>query len=77
MARTMFRQEDRRRLRTIAEEIPKIQSLMKELVETVDIMGNNKELGTFRESLEQIRRGETRRWDEYVYELRKKGEIQA
>jgi len=43
-------------------------------VETVGIMGNGEELGAIREFLEQIKRSETRSWDEYVDELRKKGE---
>ena len=77
MARVVFTQEDRRRLKIVAEEVPKIRSLMEELLETVDILGNSKELEAIRESLVQVKRGETGSWDEYVDELRKKGEIQT
>lgn len=77
MARVVFTQEDRRRLKIVAEEVPKIRSLMEELLETIDILGNSEELGAIKESLEQVEKGETRSWDEYVDELRKKGEIQT
>ena len=77
LARVVFTQEDRRRLKIVAEEVPKIRSLMEELLETVDILGNSKELEAIRESLEQVKRGETGSWNEYVDELRKKGEIQT
>jgi len=33
------------------------------------------ELEAIKESLEQVKRGETKDWDEYLNELRKKGEI--
>jgi PHD/YefM family antitoxin component YafN of YafNO toxin-antitoxin module len=73
----VFTQEDRKRLKIVAEEVPKIRSLMEELLETIDILGNSEELEAIRESLEQVKRGETRSWDAYVDELRKKGEIQT
>lgn len=77
MARAVFTQEDRKRLKIVAEEVPKIRSLMEELLETIDILGNSEELGAIKESLEQVKKRETRSWDEYVDELRKKGEIQT
>jgi hypothetical protein len=77
LARAVFTQEDRKRLRIVAQEVPKIRSLIEELVETIDILGNSEELDAIRESLKQVKRGETRSWDEYVDELRKKGEIQT
>jgi len=77
LARVVFRQEDRERLKIIAEEVPKIRSLMEELLETIDVLGSSEELESIRESLEQVKKGETRSWDEYVDELRKKGEIQT
>lgn len=77
LTRVVFRQEDRKRLKIIAEEVPKIRSLMEELLETIDILGSSQELEAIRESLEQVKRGETRSWDEYIDELRKKGEIQT
>jgi len=75
LTRVVFRQEDRKRLKTIAEEVPKIRSLMEELLETIDVLGSSQELEAIRESLEQVKKGETTSWDEYVDELRKKGEI--
>jgi len=73
LARTVFTQEDRKRLKIVAEEVPKIRSLMEELLETIDILGNSEELEAIRESLERVKKGETRSWDAYVDELRKKG----
>jgi len=75
LARIVFKQEDRERLKIIAEEVPKIRSLVEELLETIDVLGSSEELGSIKESLEQVKKGETRSWDEYVDELRKKGEI--
>lgn len=77
MARVVFRQEDRERLKIIAEEVPKIRLLVEELLETIDVLGSSEELESIKESLEQVKKGETRSWDEYVDELRKKGEIQT
>ena len=75
MAKAMFTEEDSKNLKLIAEEIPKLRLLMDELLETLDVMGSKEELEAIKESLEQVRRGETRDWDEYLDELRKKGEI--
>jgi len=77
LARVVFRQEDRERLKIIAEEVPKIRLLVEELLETIDVLGSSEELESIKESLEQVKKGETRSWDEYVDELRKKGEIQT
>jgi len=70
-----FTEEDRKNLRLIAEEVPKLRLLMDELLETLDVMSSKEELEAIKESLEQVRRGETMDWDEYLNELRKKGEI--
>ena len=75
MVKAVFTEEDRKNLRLIAEEVPKLRLLMDELLETLDVMGSKEELEAIKESLEQVRRGETRDWDEYLNELRKKGEI--
>lgn len=75
MAKAIFTQEDSKNLKLIAEEVPKLRLLMDELLETLDVMGSKEELEAIKESLEQVRRGETRDWDEYLDELRKKGKI--
>ena len=75
MVEAVFTEEDRRNLRLVAEEVSKLHLLMEELLETLDVMGSKEELHAIRESLEQVRKGETRDWDEYLDELKKKGEI--
>lgn len=75
MAKAVFTEEDSKNLKLIAEEVPKLRLLMDELLETLDVMGSKEELEAIKESLEHVRRGETRDWDEYLDELRKKGEI--
>ena len=75
MVEAAFTEEDRKNLRLIAEEVPKLRLLMDELLETLDVMSSKEELEAIKESLEQVRRGETMDWDEYLNELRKKGEI--
>jgi len=77
LAGVVFRQEDRERLKIIAEEVPKIRSLVEELLETIDVLSGSEELESIKESLKQVKKGETRSWDQYVDELRKKGEIQT
>ena len=75
MVEAVFTEEDRRNLRLVAEEVSKLHLLMEELLETLDVMGSKEELQAIRESLEQVRKGETKDWDEYIDELKKKGEI--
>jgi len=75
LVEAVFTEEDRRNLRLVAEEVSKLHLLMEELLETLDVMGSKEELQAIRESLEQVRKGETKDWDEYIDELKKKGEI--
>jgi len=75
LVKAVFTEEDRRNLRILAEELPKLRLLMDEMLETLDVMSSKEELEAVRESLEQVRKGETKDWDEYINELRKKGEI--
>jgi len=75
LVETVFIEEDRRNLRLVAEEVSKLHLLMEELLETLDVMGSEEELHAIRELLEQVKKGETKDWDEYIDELKKKGEI--
>ena len=70
-------EEDRKNLKILAEEVPKLSKLIEELIETIDIMGNEEEVKAIRESLEQVKKGELKDWDNYINELRKKGKIQS
>ena len=67
--------EDRENLKLLAKEMPKLTKLIEELIETLDVMGNEEEVKAINESLKQVRRGEIRDWDEYLNELKRKGEI--
>ncbi len=40
MVRAVFTEEDRRNLKTSIEEVPKIRSLVEELIETLEILGD-------------------------------------
>lgn len=68
-------EEDRENLKLLAKEMPKLTKLIEELIETLDVMGNEEEVKAINESLKQVRRGEIRDWDEYLNELKRKGEI--
>ncbi|KPV62242.1 MAG: hypothetical protein AOA66_1404 [Candidatus Bathyarchaeota archaeon BA2] len=57
LVKAVFTEEDRKNLRLIAEEVPKLRLLMDELLETLDVMGSKEELEAIKESLEQVRRG--------------------
>ena len=75
MVEAVFTEEDKKNLRLIAEEVPKLCLLMEELLETLDVLGSKEELEAIKDSLEQVKRGETKNWDEYLNELREKAEI--
>ena len=73
--RVVFTEEDRKNLKLLVEEIPRLRLLIEELMETIDVLGSEEELNAIKKSLEQVRRGETKDWDSYVKELKEKDEI--
>jgi len=70
-----FTKKDQENLSILAKEIPRLTQLMDELIETLDVLGNETEMDAIKESLAQVKRGETRRWEDLAHELQKKGEV--
>ena len=57
MVETVFTEEDRKYLRKLAEEMPKLRIIMEELLETIDVLGDEKLLRSIRASERDIREG--------------------
>ena len=54
MVETIFTEEDRKHLRTLAEEVPKLRVLIEELLETLDVLGDEQLLKSIRLSKEDV-----------------------
>ena len=57
MVETVFTEEDRKYLRKLAEEMPKLRIIMEELLETIDVLGDEELLRSIRASERDIREG--------------------
>ncbi|HDD70458.1 hypothetical protein CW707_05525 [Candidatus Bathyarchaeota archaeon] len=57
MVETVFTEEDRKYLRKLAEEVPKLRIIMEELLETIDVLGDEELLRSIRASERDIREG--------------------
>lgn len=53
----------------------KVSALLEELIETFDILKDEETMRSIRESEEDLRVGRVRRYDEFIQELKKSGEI--
>ena len=54
MVKTVFTDEDKRNLKTLAEELPKLRLLVEELMETLEILSDEKLMKSIRASLKDI-----------------------
>jgi len=57
LVETVFTEEDRKYLRKLAEEVPKLRIIMEELLETIDVLGDEELLRSIRASERDIREG--------------------
>ena len=57
MVETVFTEEDRKYLRKLAEEVPKLRIIMEELLETIDVLGDEELLRSIRAGERDIREG--------------------
>ncbi len=55
MAETIFTDKDKRNLQVIAEELPKLRSLVEELMETLEILSDEKLMKSVRASEKDVR----------------------
>ncbi len=61
----VFTDEDRRNLKTLAEEVPKLRLLVEELMETLEILGD----AELMKSIKQIQKGRLIGFKELLKEL--------
>jgi len=57
MVKAVFTEEDRRNLRTLAEEVPKLRSLVEELIETLEILSDETLMESIKTSEKDVQEG--------------------
>ena len=69
MVEASFTEEDRKNLNTLAEEIPRLRSLLEELMETLEVLGDEDLMKSIRASEKDLREGELISYGEIRKEL--------
>ena len=69
MVETVFTDEDKRNLKTIAEELPKLRLLVEELTETLEILSDERLMKSIRASLKDIQEKRLLSFKELLTEL--------
>jgi hypothetical protein len=69
LVETVFTDEDKRNLKTIAEELPKLRLLVEELVETLEILSDDKLMKSIKASLKDIQENRVISLKELLAEL--------
>jgi hypothetical protein len=64
-----FTEEDRKNLQTLAEEMPKLRSLVEEFIETIEILSDKNLMKSIRKSDRDIREGRVLTFKELLKEL--------
>ena len=69
MVEITFTEEDRKHLRTLAEEVPKLRVIIEELLETIEVLGDEELLRSIRASDRDIHGGRLLGFRELLKEL--------
>jgi hypothetical protein len=69
LVETVFTDEDKRNLKTLAEELPKLRLLVEELMETLEILSDEKLVKSIRASLKDIQEKRLLGFKELLTEL--------
>lgn len=69
MVEVAFTDEDRRNLKVLSEELPRLRSIMEELIETLEIVGNNELMRSIQISEKEVREGKLLSLVELLEEL--------
>ena len=69
MVEAVFTKEDRRNLKTLAEEVPKLRSLVESLIETIEILGDEELMESIKKSEKDIQEGRLLGFKELLKEL--------
>ncbi len=65
----VFTDEDRKNLKTLAEEVPKLRLLVEELTETIEILGDTELMKSIKQSQKDIEEGKLIGFRELLKEL--------
>jgi hypothetical protein len=69
LVETIFTDEDKRNLKTIAEELPKLRMLIEELTETLEILSDQRLMKSIRASLKDVQEKRLLSFKELLTEL--------
>lgn len=69
MVEAVFTEEDRENLRILREELPKIRLLLEEIMETLEILGDEELMESVKASEEDIREGRLIDFERLLKEL--------
>jgi hypothetical protein len=70
LVETVFTEEDKRNLKTLAEELPKLRLLVEELTETLEILGDEKLVKSIKASGKDIQENRLLGFKELLAELK-------
>ena len=69
LVEAVFTEEDRNNLKTLAQEIPKLRSLVESLIETLEILGDEELMESIRKSEKDVQEGRLMGFKELLKEL--------
>lgn len=69
LVKIVFTEEDRRHLKTLAEEVPKLRSRVENFIETLEILGDEELMGSIRKSQKDVQEGRLLGFKELLKEL--------
>ena len=69
MVEVVFTREDRKNLKTLAKEVPKLRSLVESLIETIEILGDEELMESIKKSEKDIQEGRLLGFKELLKEL--------
>jgi len=70
LVETVFTSEDKKNLKVIAEELPKLRTIVEEFSETLDILSDEKLMKSIDRSSKDIKEGKVLTYKEMLEELR-------
>jgi hypothetical protein len=70
LVETVFTEEDKRNLKTLAEELPKLRLLVEELTETLEILSDEKLMKSIKASLKDVQENRILGFKELLAELK-------
>ena len=70
MTKVVFTEEDRENLKVLREELPKVRLLLEELVETLEVLGDEGLMESIKASEEDVKKGRLIGFKDLLKELR-------